>query len=88
MNELKIAGIPFATWVQIITTIATVVGAFSVVHAKLELATSSVQELKVEIKELKNRELQNEKTLGTIPAELKYLDHRISNLEASKSRVP
>lgn len=87
MNELKIAGIPFATWVQIITTIATVVGAFSVVHTKLELAASSVQELKIEIKELKNRELQNEKTLGTIPAELKYLDQRVSNLEASKSRI-
>jgi hypothetical protein len=84
MNDLKFAGIPFAIWVQIITTIGTIVSAFSLIHSKLELTVTHVQELKQEIKELRNRELENEKTLGTIPAELKYLDRRVSNLEASK----
>jgi hypothetical protein len=84
MNDLKFAGIPFAIWVQIITTIGTIVSAFSLIHSKLELTVTHVQELKQEIKELRNRELQNEKILGTIPAELKYLDRRVSNLEASK----
>jgi hypothetical protein len=84
MNDLKFAGIPFAVWVQIITTIGTIVSAFSLIHSKLELTVTHVQELKQEIKELRNRELQNEKILGTIPAELKYLDRRVSNLEASK----
>ena len=84
MNDLKFAGIPFAIWVQIITTIGTIVSAFSLIHSKLELTVTHVQELKQEIKELRSRELENEKILGTIPAELKYLDRRVSNLEASK----
>jgi hypothetical protein len=84
MNDLKFAGIPFAVWVQIITTIGTIVSAFSLIHSKLELTVTHVQELKQEIKELRSRELENEKILGTIPAELKYLDRRVSNLEASK----
>jgi hypothetical protein len=84
MNDLKFAGIPFAIWVQIITTIGTIVSAFSLIHSKLELTVTHVQELKQEIKELRARELENEKILGTISAELKYLDRRVSNIEASK----
>lgn len=87
MSEIKIAGIPFSTWIQLITTIATVLGAFSVIHTKLEVTANVVQELKLEIKELKQRAIESEKFLGAVPAELKYLDRRISDIETSRSNV-
>lgn len=85
-NELKIAGIPFAVWVQVVTTIATVVGAFSVVNSQLQLATSHIQELKQDVKEIRERGQQNERILNTLPAELKYLDRRLADFEASRTR--
>ena len=87
-NELKIAGVPFAVWSQIVTTIATVVGAFSVVNAQLQVATSHIQELKQDVKELRDRGAQNERILNTIPAELKYFDRRLADFEASRTSIP
>jgi hypothetical protein len=85
--EPKIAGISFAVWIQLITTIATVVGAFSVVHSQVEIATQNIKEIKEEIKDLKARELVHEKHSGTIPIELKHLERRITELESSRPRV-
>jgi uncharacterized protein YigA (DUF484 family) len=87
-QEIRIAGIPFAVWVQIVTTIATVVGAFSVIHTEMEIASRHIQELKQDVRELRDRGLQNEKDFGTIPNELKYLDRRLSDLEAPRNRIP
>lgn len=83
-SEIVVAGIPFATWVQVVTTIATVVGAFSVLHSQVEVAAQNLQELKQEVRELKLRELENGKSFSTIPGELKYLEHRVTDLEAHR----
>lgn len=87
-NDLKIAGIPFAVWVQVITTVGTVFGAFSVVNSQLQVATSSIQELKQDVRDLRDRGAQNERILNTIPAELKYFDRRLADFEASRAGNP
>lgn len=81
-NDVTIAGMSIATWMQILTTIGTVVGAFSILQSQVGIAVANLQELKQEVRELKSRELNNEKQFGTIPAEIKYLERRISVIEA------
>lgn len=81
-SDVTIAGISIATWLQILTTIGTVVGAFSILQSQVQVAVDNLQELKQEVRELKSRELSNEKQFGTIPAELKFLERRLSLLEA------